>query len=779
MEFQLLQRAYLNKNYDSMVFSYWSRYILWHLCFIFEAKVSFASPCWFQGCALHDAIKKILDISTRTWRDSLWNTVTRHCQLLLHDVNVLLQYPCLHDVAFCSLYLKKFGAASQILGHRCFIRGFMNSFSLPYEESSFDVDFNGFEVTLNSKNRRATLFPATNMSALVILNGLQSVNFSFHVPALNFLFSPEDLSVILLLYGLLSKENKFTRPGRQLWNIVAAKISSLLPTSNLSLVKVVRRASLWLKYSTIYQNILIQVGYPSNEVMKRSAMLMFHDTRHSKSVRSQWKMIAGIENELPFEAIAVARRISRYKVLSSSPERKFHSTRTPSKLCQLLLLILSTIGSLLVSLMRVFFLDKVLAIFCESSLHSGFVSENPALQKSITLKVLEISVCISPDNVLQSSTHAKAVPEMGIAYQDLLSFRFSVDELFLSYLGKISEDSLTFATGCLNVYSFFTAKAGASNHQKQQQKMETDQRQIVVRAEPAQNINFPEAVSEDEDDTDDVARTSVPQLDCLIGKLWSKWNNLISTSERDNIPNMHSPWILCDMRSCLIDKGTSGSGSQVDCSLIVGKLNFNLEYYSIASAVVLLRCLHCALECSLMRRDIVLHVSEITIRDLPVTYWSSKFASYSNKIRRDIPRMLPAKHVQIGALIAGPTFGISLSNNHFHAHTANPSHPAALLSFEICNVELLVSPNVKDYGGLLSGITSECDIGTENLGLGEPQEIGNSDSRNGAYSCQGQTSLCAYLNLKGLKAYYDESTESKKNQIIDLRPMTARLKYVR
>ncbi|XP_057771209.1 LOW QUALITY PROTEIN: uncharacterized protein LOC130991025 [Salvia miltiorrhiza] len=588
-----------------------------------------------EGCALHDAIKKISDISTRTWRDSLWNTVTRHCQLLLHDVNVLLQYPCLHDVPLCSLYLKKFGAASQILGQRCFIRGFMNSFSLPFEESSFDVDFNGFEVTLNSQNRRTTVFPATNMSALVNLNSLQSVNFSFHVPALNFLFSPADLSVILLLYGLLSKENKFTRPGRQLWNIVATKISSLLPTSKLSLVKVVRSASLWLKYSTTYRSILLQVGCPSDEEMKRSAMLMFHDTKYSKSVRSQWKSIAEIENELPFEAIAVARRISRYKVLSRSPERKIHSTRTPSKLRQLLLLILSTIGSLLVSLMRVFFLDKVLAVFCGSSLHSGFVSENSALQKSVSLKVLEISVSISPDDVLQSSTHAKAVSNMGIAYQDLLSFRFSVDELFIRYLEKISEDSLTFATGCLNVHSFSTAKAGASNRLKQQQKMETDRRQIVVRAEPAQNINFPEAVSEDEDDIDDVGRTSVPQLDCLLGKLWLKWKNLFLTSERENISTMHSPWILFDMWSCLIDKGTS------------------------------------------------------------------RF------------------------------------------------------------------------------VLSECNIGPESLGLREPQEIGSSGLGNGAYSCQGETSLCAYLNFKGLKAYIDESTESKKNQIIDLRPTTAKLKYVR
>lgn len=751
--------------------------MLWHLGLIFEAKVWSASPCWFQGCALHDAIKKISDISTRTWGKSLWNTVTRHCHLVLHDVNVVLQYPCLHDVALGSLYLKKFGAGSQILGHRSFVRGFMNSFSLPFEESSFDVDFNGFEVILNSQNRRTTVFPATNMSALVNLNNLQSMNFIFHVPALNVLFSPADISVILLLYGLLSKETKSIRPGRQLWNIVATKISSLLPTSKLSLIKVVRRASLWLKYITIYHSILLLVGYPSNEGMERSALLMFHDTRYSKSMRSQWMSITEIEDELPFEAIAVARRVIRYKVLSRSPERKLHSTRTSSKLHQLYLLILSTIGSLLVLLMRIIFFDKILALFCRGSLEFVSVSRNPALQKSVTLNIREISVSISPDIVSQTSSNVKAVSDMGISYQDLLSFRFSVNAVFLRYLGKISEDSFTFATGSLNVHSFSTEKSGASNHPKEQQKMQTDRGQIIVWAEPAQIIYLPDAVSED--DTDDVAKTSVPQLDSLLGKLWLKWKNLVLTSEGESISNMHSPWILCDTWICLIDNGTKGSGSQVS-SLIVGKLNFDLEFYSFTSAVVLLRCLHCALQSDLMRRkDIVLHVPAMTIQDLPVTNWSSKFASYSSKIQRDITRVLPAKQVRLGALIAGLNFGISLSDNCFRARIANSSHPVMPLSFEICSIELFVSPIVEVYAGLLSGITSECDVGPESLGPEEPQETGNSDSDNEAYICQGETSLCAYFKFDGLKAYFDESTDSKKDQIIELRPMTAKLKCVR
>lgn len=678
--------------------------------------------------------------------------------------------------------MKKFGAGSQIVGHRCFIRGFMSSFSLPFEESSFDVDINNFEVTLNSENGTRVIFPATNMSALVNSNNLQSISFSFHVPALNFLFSPADLSVILLLYGLLSKNYKCARSGRQLWNIVATKISSLLPTSNLTLIKAVRNVSLWLRYITTYQSILLLVGYPSDEVMKRSASLMFRDTRYSRSVRSQWKLIAEIENNLPLEAIAVARRIIRYRAASSGPREKcnydeLRATGPFSKLLQLLLLVLSMIGSFLVSFMRILFLHKFLAIFRESSPHFGSVCENPLLQQSITLKIQEISVSVTPDDVIQPSVNGKAVSDTWISNQDLLSFNFSVEAFFLRYLVNISEQYFTFATGCLKVLSFSTAKAGASNHSEEYQKEEIDRRQIVVWGLPAQIINFPEATCDNA--TDDIARTSVPQLDCLLGKLWLNWKDSCLKSEGENIPNVRSPWILCEMWSCLIDHGVSDSSFQVNCSMVVGKLNFNLEYYSFASAVVLLRHLQCALQWSLRRKGNVLHAPAIIIRDPPVMHWSSKFASYSSKIRRDIVGMLPEKHVQIGALIAGSHFRISPLNDRFHAQTTNPSHLVTQVSFEICNIELLVSPNLEDNIRLPSGNTSERDIGPESLELKGPQEIDLSESDNGAYSCQGQISLYAYLKVNGLKAYFDVTPENKEHQIIVLRPTIALLNCVR
>lgn len=704
------------------------------------------------------------------------NTVTRHCHLELYDVNVILQSPRLHDMSSCSLYMKKFGVESQILGHRCFIRGFMSSFYLPFEESSFGVDIDRFEVTLNSENHKHTIFPATDMSAVVSLNNFQSISFSFNLPALNLLFSPADLSVIFLLYGILSKEYKCTRSGRQLWNIVATRIGSQLPTSNKSLVRVVRHVSLWLRYITTYQSILVLVGYPTDEVMKRSAILMFHDTRFSKSLSSQWKLIAEIESDLPLEAIAAARRIIRHRAVYGPSEKcnseKLQAVRPFSKFLRLILLFLSMIYSLLVSFMRILLLDKVIAIFCESSLHSGTVAEQSILQQRITLKFQEISLSVSLDQVIQPSINRKADSDMGISYQDLLSFRFSLDAFFLRYLVNISEKHFTFATGPFKVLTFSTGKDGVSSHSEEYQKKEIDRRQIIVLSEPAPIIYFPEAASDNA--TDDIARTSAPQLDCLLGQLWLNWKNFSLKSEGENMSHMHAPWIVGEMSSCLLDHRMNDSRSQVNCSLVVGKLNFNLEYYSFASAVVLLRHLQLS-----SRGDAVLHAPAITIQDPPVTPWRSKITSYSSKIRGNIIRMVSAKHVQIGVLIVGPHFQISLSNDQFRAQTTNTCPLGTQVSLEIYNIELFVSPNLEDNIGLSSGINSESNIGPESYGLKEPQEISIPDSANGAYSCQGQVSLYAYLKVNGLMAYCDERTENKQHQIIVLRPTIAHLNYVR
>ncbi|KAL7101240.1 hypothetical protein ACP275_08G043400 [Erythranthe tilingii] len=218
--------------------------------------------------------------------------------------------------------------------------------------------------------------------------------------------------------------------------------------------------------------------------------------------------------------------------------------------------------------------------------------------------------------------------------------------------------------------------------------------------------------------------------------------------------------------------GISDSCSRFNCGLVVGKLNFNLEYYSFASTVVLLSQIQSAFRRS--RKSVFLHTPTITIDDPPMRDWNNTLASYSSKIEMGIIRMLPEKHVQIGALIAGPCILIPLTNDQLHPETSSNRHRVAHISLEVCNIELLAADNV----GLSSHETSEHDVGPEFVEL-KPQEIDISKSDNGAYSCQRQISLNGYVKFHGLKAYFDETTENLRDQIIVLRPITTQVSYVR
>ncbi|GER30822.1 hypothetical protein STAS_06785 [Striga asiatica] len=718
-----------------------------------------------EGCALHGSIKKITEITTRRWRESLLDTVFRHCHLDLQDVHVLLQSPSLHDSLSCSLYTEKLRFASRII-RPCFIRELISSFLVAVEESLIDVDINSFEIRLNSESRTSSVLPATNMFAVVNSNQLQSMSLWFHVPALNILFSPFDLSVILLLYGLLSKERKCPRTGRQLWNIVASRISSLLPSSSLSLVKVVKIVSLWLHYVQTYQSILLRVGYPASERMQRSATLMFQDAAYSRSVKSQWNLIAEIEDSLPLEAVAVARRIIRHRGSLGITVENHNSGEVPAtwplpKLFQLLVLILSMIGSLLVSVVKILFLHK-LAFFSESSSHSGSVHEFSILQQSITLKIQEISVSVSPETDVQPSKSGNAFSETKIALQPSQEFNFYLDAFFLRYIVDISEKCVTLSCGHVKIFSC-ALRTGASRHSREHWKQEVDNRQIIVWGEPAQIINIPESTIDSAKDGN--VRTSVPHLDHLLGKLWLNWKDSYYESEGENVPSLQLPWILVDIRSYLVDNVIRDSSSRVNCGLIIGKLNANLGYYSIVSITVLLRQLQCACW-NLGSKNVVWHTPTTISEDPPVRYFS-KVASHFSQVQAGIIRMLPEKHIQLGAFVAGPHILISPSNDQFNSH-----HFDAQISFEICNVELLVSPNLKDIVRLF-GENSDC------LGLKKPQEFDICESDFGAYSCQGQISINAYLKINGLKAYIGDTIGNHKHEIISLEPKTAVLDYVR
>ncbi|XP_073288877.1 uncharacterized protein [Primulina huaijiensis] len=723
-----------------------------------------------EGCTLHASLRKITDITTRTWKESLLNTLFAHSQIQFHDVHVLFQFPNSHNAL--SLYVKKIEARSQNFGHICFVRGFLGSLFVPSEDSSFLVDIDSFGIRLNGENHSSSIMPATNMSALVNVTNLQFTSICVRVPRLNYIFSPADLCIMLLFYARLSKESKCIRHGRLLWNIVASRLSSLLPSTNLSIMKVVKFTYLWLQYLKAYQNLLLLVGYPGSDQMKRSAEVMSRDTTYSRSVKFKWKLISNIENDLPLEAIAFARQITRFRLASRGPGKhdgfeELLGKRTFWKLSQLLVLILCVVGNLLRSISRLFLLHKVLAISPEIRQKCGTFQEDCLVENGISLIVQQISVSVSPNNSTERSTSRKAVTVTAVSYQDLLSFHILADAFILRYTVNVSEQYLMCGSGCLKILSSPLVKAGANNKLKEPENKKFDEKQIVW-GEPGHIIYFPEA-------TNVSGETSVPLLDHIIRSMWLNWKESYSKFE-EVIPNVLTPWILCEVKSSLTHHSLDyGSSWFWNCGLTLGRLNFDLDFNSIATIIVLLRQIQCSLSLNdKMGENVVMNTldQDPSVRDL-----SSRCRSYSSKIESDIIRILPRKHIQIGVLIAGPHIQISLLNNKFYSENVG-DHLVTHITFDICNIELVVSPKSEKYLGLPSENAAGCDRAAEYPIL-EPQEIDAFKSDNEAYKCQEQISLGAYFKVCGLKAYLVESAESYKYQIVVLSPITTRLQYTR
>ncbi|KZV24988.1 hypothetical protein F511_01958 [Dorcoceras hygrometricum] len=725
-----------------------------------------------EGCTLHASLRRITNITTRTWRKSLLNTLFAHSQIQFHDVHVLFQSGNSNNAFSFSLYVKKVEAGSQNFRHRCFVSGFMGSLFVPSEESSFDVDIDSFEIRLNGENHSSSLIPATNMSALVNVANLQFTSICICIPKLQIIFSPADLSIMLLFYALLSKESKCTRPGRLLWNIVDSRLSSLVPSTNLSILKVVKFTCLWLRYLNTYENLLRLIGYPATDQMKRAAEVMSRDTTYSRSVKSKWKLISKIENDLPLRAIAFARQITRFRLASRGPKKPDGFDEplgkgTFWKLPQLFLLILWAVGSLLRSISRFLLLYKVLTKSPKIRQNYTGFHEDCVLGNGISIIVQQISLSVFPNNSAESSTPGKAVAVTAVSYQDLLSFHILADAFFLRYVVNVSDQYMMSAVGCLKILSSTLVNVSASSKTKEPANKKFDEKQIVW-GEPCQIINLPEA-------TDASGETSVPRLDHIIGSMWLNWKESYPKFEEVN-SNVLTPWILFELKSSLTRNSLDDDSSWFyNCGLTVGRLNFYLDFYSIATIIVLLRQIQCSLSLNdKTRENVILRTLD---QDPSVNDLSSRFKSYSRKIESDIVRMLPQKHIQIGLLIAGLHIQMSLLNNKFYGENVG-DHQVTHVTFDILNIELVVSPKLENDLGLPSESVAGCDRASEHHIL-EPQEIDASKSENEAYNCQENISVGACLKVYGLKAYLVESAESHKYQLVLLSPMTTRLQYTR
>lgn len=743
-----------------------------------------------QGSALHDAMERISNtICLSNWKSSILNTILAHCHLRIRHIHLLVQCPSSNNSFSCLLEIGELDIESQYSNHGCLLGGVVSSLVLPSRENCFAFKVRGFTIGLKSKDHISNVFSSTYLQPSMVLKDLQLINFNFSVPELEFTFSPSDIFTITALNEVPAKESKCAKTGKQLWRIAASRISSLVPARRWSFQKLVNVVCLWMRYVHAYEHLLSSVGYPVDNMIKRSAIMMCRDKIFSRSIKQQWKTISEIEKELPVEAAVLARRLVRCRAAVTVNQCKDSSVELPvssrssllQKLLQLLAVVWSSIGSMFYPIIQFLLLQFFFADHPRNYVRR-IVSDDTCPQRCFSVNIGRISITISPEKAVHPPIVGRSASDIGFSYSDLLSFCVSVDAFFFVYKENVCEQFLSFSCGNLKVMSSSVVRDNSNNYGsyiKGRNKKLHDSVPILW-GQPAQFIDFAETTATGS--TDDIKSASVLFLGRLVQEMWLTWKNCAEFDDSKLSLSEH-PFILCELKSFLTDQGlNSTSSGSWNCCLVVGKLNLILGYSSILSLALIVKQIQRALRWRDSSWKVTTPVhTPVTCEDTPMRDWDSKYNSYASGIEIELYKMLPAKLFQIGVFIAGPHIQISLGKEGFYGKEVNVNNRQndLHLVFDIHNFELAIKPTlISDLASTFGG-PSMHDEAPNCPRLKEPEITYIPISANKNYGCLARSSLSGYLKIDGLNAYLDDSTENQRHQIIVLNPTTFHLSSIR
>ncbi|GAA0175361.1 membrane traffic protein [Lithospermum erythrorhizon] len=718
-----------------------------------------------EGSALHDIIKRISKFSGSSWSNLLYSRILGRCSLLISGIDVLVQSPSPDDPFLLILGLKEFSMRPHLN-----LRG-------PYGKVFFDLDINGFTIGLRSKSYSTSILPPTDFRICITFYNFQLTDIVISVPSLCFAFSPTDLSVILLFCLLSSRKSHYTRNGLQLWRIVASKMSHLISDPRLSLNRVVGDVYQWMLYLRSYQNVLSLMGYPEDDRMKKSAMMVFRDRTFSDSLNYRLRIISDIEKKLPAHAIVQARRIARQEAILRAQELKNIDQQVrPNKLVWKIFHILALAWDFICSLFLSLFSILLFQSHSKNFDHLEGIKEDSLPRLCIILEVGEVSLSTSPSYEDFSSPRVGLDSKAGVSYENLVSFRFSVDALFARYSQHISKKCLSFAFGSLEILptSAVNDSSNSRKYMSGQQKNKSNNMKSVLWTEPARFISFGETVQVNPSSTGEASMT---YLESLVGTLWSNWKNLHQNVGENMRESLEYPFIICESKFLLTNQSLKGHSSGIwNCGLVVGKFNIFLEYSSIISMAVLVGQIQNALSWESNQTYVVSQLGTL-VDDLLTVGWSGMFKSYMKRAQMEIVGLSHEKHLQIGAIIAGPLIQVSVREDHFGAVDADICHVIQkdnmLFSVQVDDIDLLVLPDINSL--LASPIRQNKTIDTQlkDCQLKIHKEVSGHDIS------KGEISLGGYLKLDGLKAYIGQPSEVSAYRLITIGPTTTTLSSLR
>ncbi|CAI0554327.1 unnamed protein product [Linum tenue] len=743
-----------------------------------------------EGSDLHDLLEKMLSTScsSSSFKNSLLNVVLAHCRLQMFNTSLEVQYPSVNEAPLCLAELKSLSVESNYY-EGCFARRLMTAVLRPQKETSFVMDFTGFEVGYRLKDQSAQVVSSADLLGYARYSDLQLVDFSIHVSEWNLLLSPIDLPVLLVFVNTFSKISKRVRNGGQLWRLAATRLRRVSP--KLSLYNVVEFACLWLRYLRSYECLLLMVHYADKGSLKVFIGKMCKDKKLLNSVKEFWGIISDVEKELPAEYIAQARRIARYRVAKSiiqGHEGNYISSSSGlvkifSKAFKGLAVIWNIICRIFLWTLQFFYLTNI--FIQKPKVHSLLeaVSENDIPEVCFLIEFGKISISLSPISGFEND-NKQIEPPVDISTSELHSFCLSIDALVLLYLNGTFEQSIFVSCGQLKVDPSYISTSSSEGHDlgpaKVSKKVPPEYAKSVLWSEPAQTLVSGQPGT---DAGVQVKGACYGLLKEIMGEMWLAWERTCLELDARDVDYSDNPWLLCQVKNCLMVPDLNTPDFQCSkCCMSLGKLTLSLGYQSVLSALILCYQIEQALSLANHGQSVSASSQATTVQELPDSELGIKYDLYVGEMKKTFLKMIPKKQVQLGLFITGIDIEILSSQAGFPCESKHLNgvigQDGFHLELDICSIEVAVWPSSKfDIG--LAKFPGSHDLEPRGSRLRDTEAIEIPGTENEKYASQGCVSLGSYMKVNGLNFTIGEMKGRKDYGFLILKPITLQLSLFR
>ncbi|KAG9440811.1 hypothetical protein H6P81_020976 [Aristolochia fimbriata] len=736
-----------------------------------------------EGCQLHGAIEKLLAAPPRSRSISMTNVILRLCQLQFHQVNLQIQWPESVTTLSCFLKLKTLSAGCSLVDPRCLLRGFIETIFVPLEESFLVVKGTDFEFGWEKENNVNLIASCKDLVASVKLRNLQLTECDVKAPQVDFTVPLSELSALTHAINILSHRQVMRgRSGRELWMVARRKISYLTHGQWSSWCYLLRLVFLWVRYIQVYESLLLFVGYCT-----KGKFGLSQDGRSSSTCKHQLSMVYELEKELPVEAVARARRISRYKAALHQSESAKHSQITGCWRILLLFLflwkgvcyIVHLIKKILLLLMR-----QIQIWCCKADQPTDFSVLNfkgcPS-KSTFRLNLNAISINFNLTNSHKYPVSRKLAPDVRFPHLDSVSFCFVLKALCLSYVEDFTSQTFSVACGDVKICCSSLSKGPILRNRSAVEMGQLFKglgsgfdgySKTFFWTEPAPHFDIPE------NDIDVAAFTNdacAILLKYYLGEMWLGWRNNAMNFDGNETHYLEHPFLLCEMRTFIVDPyiHVPEHGLSV-CYLTLGRLNVDLDYMSLVSVLRLLSQILDTCRCNLNNK-LKKGLSDTSVTNEEAAEWDGTDGHLVRRTKMALLRLIPERNIHVGLAIAGSTIRVSplggwpgrkeISFNHVTAQQLGNYS----FQVEVSKIEAAIWPASKSILGALTGNKMLAKVASEYLLVGEPPVIDMPKvDLHETFSSKGIIALDANVRIDGINVSCEDMEERQAFQVIGL-----------